>query len=780
MNTIYPTAARSFLFAPRPNILRFTVTAGEMPAAPSDLVCLAEAPAPIEEGLLHTASLDAELIGGMVRWLTASSALPAITLSIRKKPRIVYDTAGEAPVVRRVRTVDGERTFIDNLRAREDGFTYEGRIAMDLEPGEAIYGLGQGEDGVYDHRGETYYLYQHNMRIPMPVVLSPRGWALFVDCRCLMMLEDNVLTADAVSQLDVYLIAGTPESCVAAIREITGRAALLPKWAYGFIQSREAYKTQEELVSIAEEYRRRDIPIDCVVQDWNTWVDGHWGEKRLDPSRYPDMPAAAERLRDLHVHSLVSVWPNMASCSEDHKEFEERGMLLADLCTYNAMDPNARRLYWEQLDRGLYSKGFDGWWCDSSEPFSGPDWCGSERRSEEERFRLVGNEHKKFLGEELANAYPLYHAVGVYENQRAADPDHRIVNLTRSSWASGQRYGTILWSGDICARWDVMRRQIPEGLNMSMSGHPYWTFDIGGFFVVNTAWEKRGCGCNHDPEPKWFWKGGYNDTVEDPAYRELYVRWMQLGCFMPVFRSHGTDAPREIWHFGKPGERFYDAIASAIRLRYELMPYTYSLAGAAALEDKTILRPRFFDFPEDPEAGSCESYLYGPSLLVFPVLEPMYYECGGKEIRRPETRRCLLPAGTDWYDWYTGDRVAGGTEILADAPLEKIPFFVRAGSVIPTAEGLRYAADRPEEPITLRVFPGNDGVFHFYDDAGDGYGYENGAYQKIPLVWDDAASVLTIGEGVGTMAARPRVFKVMCRDEVRTVAYDGKAIRVEL
>ncbi len=777
----FTNETRSFLTIVRPNILRFALTAGEMPGAPSDIVCLCDTrPVWIESGELKTSLLDAELCGNTVHWKTPQAALPDITLKMQKKPRVVYDTAGEVPVVRRVKTVDGERTFIDNLRAREDGFTFEGIIYMDLRPGEALYGLGQGEDGIYDHRGEIYYLYQHNMRIPMPVILSPYGWALFIDCRCLMKLEDDELTVDAISQLDVYLIAGTPESCVAAVREITGSAALLPKWAFGFIQSREAYTTQSELVHVAEEYRRRGIPIDCVVQDWNTWVNGHWGEKRLDPARYPDMPAASKHLHELNVHTLVSVWPNMASCTEDLKEFEAKNMLLADLCTYNAMDPAARRLYWDQLNRGLYSKGFDGWWCDSSEPFSGPDWGGRERRSEEERFRLVGNEHKKFLGEEFANAYPLYHALGVYENQRAADSKHRVVNLTRSSWASGQRYGTILWSGDICARWDVMRRQIPEGLNMSMSGQPYWTFDIGGFFVVNTAWQKRGCGCNNDPEPKWFWNGGYNDSINDPAYRELYVRWTQLGCFMPIFRSHGTDAPREIWNFGAPGDRFYEAIASAIRLRYELIPYIYSLAGAAAIENKTILRPRFFDYPDDPEASSCETYLFGPSLLISPVLEPMYFDIGGVPLDRPETHRCLLPIGTDWYDWYTGDRITGGTEILTDAPLDKIPFFVRAGSVIPTAEALDYAADKPDEPLILRVFPGADGTFYYYDDDGDGYGYEKGEYQRIPLIWNDASSVLTIGDGEGQMASRPREFHVIGLGKTKTVCYAGKSIQVEL
>ena len=669
-------------------------------------------------------------------------------------PVYEYSTGGEEPVIRRVRTVDGDRNFVENLKPHEDHRAYRAKLQFQFQPGERIHGLGQGEAGIFDYRGHTQYLYQHNMRIPAPVILSDQGYGILADCGSLMVFKDedleSYLLLDTVKALDYYFVAGKDaEEIIKGFRRLTGKAAMLPKWAFGYVQSRERYRTQEEIVSIASEYRKRGIGLDCVVQDWKTWEGDGWGQKTTDHGRYPDIPGMSSKLHDMHVHSMVSVWPNMNYDTPDCQEMQEKGYLLLDLATYNAFLPEARELYWNQANKELFAdgKGFDSWWCDSTEPFSGPDWGGETRRPEEERFRLVGDEHKKFLGAERANLYAAYHARGIYENQRKTAPDKRVLNLTRSGYPGIQRYGTMLWSGDITATWETLRKQIVEGMNASMSGYPYWTLDIGGFFVLKENWKHRGCGCENDPSPKWFWQGDYEEGVKDPAYRELYVRWLEEGVFLPMFRSHGTDTPREIWNFGEPGDPFYEAIKENIRLRYRLIPYIYSLAGQVCLDDTTMLRSLFFDFPDDPRAGETEDeFLFGRNFLVCPVTSPMYYDRGGKALDRPKVRKCYLPKGADWYDFYTRERYEGGQEIYAEAGLSHIPVFVRAGSLIPMESGLSYAQEQSDQPFEIHIYPGEDQSFVYYEDEGDGYGYEKGIYNRILMTWKDKEKVFRISE----------------------------------
>ena len=669
---------------------------------------------------------------------------------------MIYTTGDERPVIQRVKTVDGERNFIQNLKEVKDHTALSGKLWFRFGKDEAIHGLGQGEDGIYNYRGHRQYLYQHNMRIPMPMFISSRGYGLFFDCTSLMIFNDteegSYLYLDAVDQLEYYFVYGpSVDEIIKGFRYLTGDAAMLPKWSYGYVQSKEQYYSAEELVEVARHYRDLNIPLDCVVQDWNSWETDKWGNKHLDPARYGDMEARAEELHKLNVHSMISVWPNMNSNTEDYAEFEKAGMLLNDLATYDAFDPEARKIYWRQAKEGLFDRGFDSFWCDSTEPFSGPDWGGETKRPEEERFELVGGEHKKYLPRELANAFALAHAKGIFENQREETKEKRVLNLTRSGYASGQKYSAMLWSGDTFASWETLRRQITEGLNMGLSGYPYWTLDIGGFFTVGKKWQNRGCGCNNDPTPKWFWQGKYDEGVKDNGYRELYVRWLQMGCFLPMFRSHGTDTPREIWNFGKEGEPFYDAIAETIRLRYRLMPYIYSLAGAVRLSGATMMRSLLFDFPEDRRAAEeHEEFLFGKALLICPVTEPMYYEAENKEITREKVRCCYLPKGADWYDFRTGAFYAGGQEIRAEADISSIPVFVRAGSVLPTKEGLSYAAEENEEPLQLTVYPGADGELAMYEDDGYTYDYEKGEYSVIPLRWEDKAGRLTVGKRNGS------------------------------
>ena len=533
-----------------------------------------------------------------------------------------------------------------------------------------------------------------------------------------------------------------------------------------------------------KKYRELQVPLDCIVQDWNSWEKDQWGQKSLDPTRYANMRERADEIHAMGAHTMVSVWPNMNTGTPNHTELFDAGYMLNDYATYDAFDEKAREIYWKQAKEGLFDQGFDSWWCDSTEPFSGPDWSGDIKREPWVRYQLVGTEHKKYLDAEKANAYALVHAQGIYENQRRTRENMRVLNLTRSGYASGQKYAAMLWSGDITASWDVMRRQIAEGLNMAMSGYPYWTLDIGGFFTVGKKWQNRGCSCNTDPTGRWFWKGRYDEGVHDKGFCELYTRWIQMGCFLPMFRSHGTDTPREIWNFGSKGTMFYDAIEKYIKLRYRLMPYIYSLAGDVVLRNGTIMRSLLFDFSDDKRAaGMATQFMFGRSLLVCPVLQPMYYEAESTPLDEEKTWKVYLPADTLWYDFYTGVCYDGGQEILADAPLDTMPLYVRAGSVIPMTSGLQYAMEKNDAPLELHVYPGADGTFTLYDDAGNDYAYEQGEYAQIPLHYDEAAGTLTIGERTGSyrgMEGQIR-YEVYVNNVKKTQGvYDGAKVEIAL
>lgn len=707
---------------------------------------------------------------------------------LTENPLMVYSTGDEKAVIRRVQTVDGERNFVENLKPTLDHMAYKAKLYFQWEDGEQIHGLGQGEEGIYDYRGNVQYLYQHNMRIPIPFLVSNRKYGILADCGSLMTFNDDCrgsyLYMDTVEQMDYYFIAGdTMDEIIAGFRKLTGKAVMLPKWAYGYVQSKEAYHDQEEVVATADEYRKRGIALDCIVQDWNTWKDGFWGNKLVDKERYPNLKAMNKSLHDMHVHSMVSVWPNMNAGTENYEEMEAAGYLLHDYATYDAFDEKARELYWKQADEELFSGGFDSWWCDSTEPFSGPDWNGEHLREPWERFKLVGDEHKKFLRADRANLYAVAHAQGIYENQRKTAPDKRVLNLTRSGYAGAQKYGTMLWSGDTCATWTNFKKQITEGLNMCMSGMPYWTLDIGAFFTVGEKWQNRGCGCNTDPQAKWFWQGAYDEGVADLGYRELYVRWFQYGTFLPMFRSHGTDTPREIWNFGEPGEIFYDALEKSIRLRYRLMPYIYSMAGKVCLEDYTMLRSLLFDFPEDAVAAGMDSeFMFGDSLLVCPVTEPMYYEQNSRELQTEKRWKCYLPAGENWIDFYSGEVWEGGQWIDMPVSMEQIPVFVKAGSIIPMEQGLQYASEEVDTPLELRVYPGKDGEFILYEDGGDDYGYEDGIYNRISISWNDKDRKLRVGAAKHDFPQSicHRTCRVIAGEAECTFVYDGAELEMQL
>ncbi|MBO4903693.1 MAG: DUF5110 domain-containing protein [Lachnospiraceae bacterium] len=669
---------------------------------------------------------------------------------VRLTPKTLYrfETDGE-PVVRKKMTANGEVSYIENMHSIPAGKSYNAQIDFEIGNDEMLLGLGQYEDGILDYRNRTEYLYQSNMRIAVPFLVTTGHYAILIDSESNMIFRSSnnrisfeIDTCDTVSYY-VFLAEKT-EDLIRKLYKVTGMPSMLPRWVFGYIQSKERYENGDELTETAARFRDLKIPIDCLVQDWYTWEEGLWGEKKFDKKRYPDLPATINTLHDKGIRLMVSIWPNMSPSSENYRQFEKEGLLLPNSNVYDAFDEKARNIYWEQCRAEIMSSGTDALWCDNSEPFSDSDWSGHTKKPEKERYITVTDTSKQSMDPQKLNSYALYHAKGIYENWRRSYPEKRVVNLTRSGYTGSWQYGTILWSGDITARFETLKKQITEGIKASLSGMAYWTYDIGGFFVVNDKYENRGCN-DKDHKPLWFWHGDYNDGVDDPAYRELYVRWLQMGTFLPVFRSHGTDTPREPWQFGEPGDMFYDTIVKFIRLRYKLIPYIYSLAASVHRNGSVMMRSLLIDFPCDETVRTIyDEYMFGPSFLVAPVTDPMYYAPGSQELSDTQkSRRVYLPKGCGWYDFYTNEFHDGGVWIDADAPLSKMPLFVKAGSVIPMSDNDQYNTDNSKTDRII-VYEGCDCSFELYTDAGDGYGFEKEQFCLTSLSYTEADHTLRI------------------------------------
>ena len=769
----------------RSNIVRVSHTPQASPPPPSPLRADAFCADP------HAASFCRALSDGRIVFERAGETfLCQVEADLREKPLFRYVVDGE-PVLRRKQTANGEVEFIENAREIPDGTAYAGRLSFRADADASLYGLGQHENGVFDYNNQTEYLYQNNMIIALPFLLSSENYGILLDTETAAVFQARdgafAFSLDTVDALSYYVIIGDGfDEIIAALRGLTGKAVMPPRWAFGYIQSKERYQNAAELVETVSRFRREGIPLDGIVQDWCTWEEGHWGEKRPDALRYPDLPALLDALHERHARLMVSVWPNMARESADYGEFASKGLLLAGSLVYNAFDESARALYWEQCRRHWFDAGTDAWWCDNTEPFSDADWNGAQKRTEALRYGVVTDESKKFIDWRRVNTYGLAHARGIYENWRKSGSPKRVVNLTRSTYLSGQRYGVIAWSGDVCATWETLRRQITEGIKFSMSGMPYWTLDIGGFFTVKDKWENRGCNKAGDATPLWFWNGDYNDGTADLGYRELYVRWFQLGAFLPIFRAHGTDTPREPWRFGKPGTPFYDALMVCLRLRYRLLPYLYACAAAVTFEDQTMMRALMFDFAHDARCRRIsDCFMLGKALYVCPVTRPMYYGPNSAALPDgPKTREVYLPNGALWYDFWTGKAYPGGRQIPCDAPLQIIPLFVRAGSILPLSDPLTYADERSGEVAELVVYGGADGRFVLYNDEGDTYAYERGGYCAIETTYRHADRTLTLGKASGKYPFQ-RTFVIRLQNEDGTgrstqIAYGGEALTIRL
>ncbi len=565
-------------------------------------------------------------------------------------------------------------------------------------------------------------------------------------------LPQNVVwTSEAASCIDYYFIYGPSlDTVMSGYRELTGQAPMPPKWALGFWQSKERYRSQQEWLDIAQKYRARHEPIDAIVQDFLYWEPFPWGSNLFNKTLYPHPAAAIAQLhKTYHLHFMISVWGKFypGSSSNPDRNYDvmkQHGFLYPPqpdgASYYDAFNPAARALYWRFLRDQLFSKGVDAWWLDADEP-----------EGDMYAFRKV--ETAAGLGATVLNAWPLMHTTGVYQGQRATDPNKRVFILSRSAFAGQQRNGAATWSGDITGDWDTFRRQIPAGLDFCLSGIPYWTTDIGGFFE------------------------NYPGGSKNPDYRELFTRWFQWGAFCPIFRVHGMDTPKELWRFGS---KFEPILVKYDKLRYRLMPYIYSLTWQVTSKSGTIMRALVMDFPSDIRAReSRNEFLFGPSFLVCPVTH-----------KGAVSRPVYLPRGSSWVDFWSGATYEGGKTITAPAPIETMPLYVRAGSIVPMGPFVQYASEKPADPIELRVYRGADGKFTLYEDEGDNYDYTRGVYATISITWNDSTGVLTIGKREGSFPGmlQKRTFRVVwvrpgkgtglkiAHSVDRVVNYNGSAI----
>jgi alpha-D-xyloside xylohydrolase len=574
--------------------------------------------------------------------------------------------------------------------------------------------------------------------------------------------------------VDYWFIYGPAlDAVIAGYRGLTGEAPMMPRWAFGLWQCRERYRTAAESVAALDGYRARGIPVDMMVQDWQYWRPGEWGSHIFDPARFPDPARWVADLHDRHARLMISVWPKFYPGTANFKALDAAGALyqpnlvegkqdwLKNVFTnYDAFSPSARALYWSQIRDALYTKKIDAWWMDVSEleavegPFPTPT-------AQVEAYQKHMNPTALGTGARVLNAYPLVHSQGIYEGQRAAAPDKRVLILTRSGFAGMQRYAAAAWSGDISSTWTAMRKQIVAGLGFALSGMPYWTFDTGGFSV-----------------PDRFAHAPRGSAAVD-EWRELQTRWFELAAFVPILRVHGQAPQREMWEFGGDGSPAYAAMLKFDRLRYRLLPYVYSLAAAVTRTGGTIMRPLAMDFPSAGAVG--DEFMFGPAFLVSPVTT--YHA---------RDRAVVLPAAAGgWYDFWTGAAVTAGTRSSA-APFDAIPVHVRAGSLIPFGPELQYTDEKPPDPVTLYVYTGSDSAFTLYEDDGTSNGYEKGAFATIPLRWHDATRTLTIGKRSGGFAGMlgRRTFQLLLVTRSRavpfsfapkpdkTVTYSGEAISV--
>jgi len=625
-------------------------------------------------------------------------------------------------------TIDGQsllresaklpRTYIEGALNGTKVLTVEDRFMPDMK--EGIYGLGQHQSGLFNYRGATVELGQNNTDIAIPLLVSTKGYGLLWNTASLTYFDNRYppvysLRALDANAIDYYFIYGPEmDGILHHYREMTGHVSLFPRWAYGFFQSKDAYESQDEVLGTARRYRSEKIPLGCIVQDGGWWKT--WGDL---PFRftYPDVNAMLRELHAEHVHTMISVWGLYDDGSTNLEVLKAKGWLVPGTNEYDATNPLARDFFWKSLPGPLLAQGWDSFWLDADEPDAGPH---------EGDVMLLDKNIAIGKGTMYTNVFPLMHTGGIADHWKQTTIDKRVLLLTRSAFMGEQRNGVVLWSGDVYPTSWAFRHQIAAGLNFALSGFPYWTTDVAGYWALD-----------NDP------------SMTNPAYQDLYARWFEFGAFCPIFRTHGHRPHNEVWTFDKvtPTLIVYD------RLRYRLMPYIYSLAWKVAHDDYTMQRPLVMDWRTDNKVWDIgDEYMFGPAFLVSPVWQ-----------EGATSREVYLPDAAAWYDFWTGGRVRGGQDLAVDAPVQKLPLFIRAGSIVPLGPENEYAGQLPNAPIEVRIYRGADGSFDLYEDQGDGDQYEHGGYALIPMHWNDATDTLTFGDRVGAFTGmeKERTFRVV-------------------
>ena len=623
-------------------------------------------------------------------------------------------------------------------------------------------------------------------KVPVKIEWEPNGSVAY--CGLRVYAPSDPATKKQMSwwgemqdMIDYYFIYGdNMDDVISGYRTLTGKSPIMPKWAMGYWQSREKYNTQDEVLSTVAEFRRRNIPLDNIVIDWLHWPENAWGSHEFDPKRFPQPGQMVDSIHDMNAHVMVSVWPKFYATTEHFKEFDRNGWMYQGAIRdsikdwvgpgylgsfYDAYDPDARKLFWSQMNDHYMPLGIDAWWMDASEP-NIRDCTDIQYRKDLITPTALGPSTKYF------NAYALMNAEAIYDGQRGVDHDKRVFLLTRSGFAGLQRYSTATWSGDIATRWEDMEAQIAAGLNFAVSGIPYWTMDIGGFCVEDRYVDAQ----KH-----------FNETQEEnedlKEWRELNTRWYQFGAFAPLFRAHGQWPYREVYNIAPENHPAYKSIVDYTKLRYRMMPYIYSLAGKTYFDDYTIMRPMVMDFTGDVNTRNLkDQYMFGTAFLVAPV-----YKYGARN------RNVYFPENETWYDFYTGEAVKGGQTKNVEAPYERIPLFVRGGSIVPMGGEIQYASQPTDEPVTILVYAGKDGSFNLYEDEGTNYNYEKGNYSDIPMTYNDKTRTLAIGERKGSFKGMKenRDFNIVLVDPAhpvkdaytvkgKAVRYNGKSVSVKL
>jgi alpha-D-xyloside xylohydrolase len=607
---------------------------------------------------------------------------------------------------------------------------------------------------------------QYGKKYPLKIEWIPDGGESYVSVNWMRPASTYnkthlQLSSEAANNIDYYFVYGANmDEVISGYRYLTGKAPIVPEWALGFWQSRERYRSQEEILSTVKTFREKDIPLDNIVMDWQYWKPDEWGSQEFDPSRFPDPKGMIDTLHNMyHAHFMISVWPKFYSGIQNYDLMNSKGFLLTKNIQenrkdwlgyvstfYDAFNPAAGKFFWQLVKENLYTKGVDAWWMDAPEPDIHSN-LPIEKRKELMFPNALGSATKYF------NAYPLANAKTIYEGQRAADPNKRVFILTRSAYAGLQHYGAAVWSGDIGSRWLDMKNQVSAGVNFSLSGLPYWTMDIGGF-AVESRYANLPAG-----------RQGTNGEVAS-EWKELMTRWYQFGAFCPLFRSHGQYPYREIFNTAQPEDTAYQGILFYDKLRYRLLPYIYSTAAKTYHDDYTIMRGLIMDFPGDKNApGINDEYLFGPSLLINPVYN--YHQ---------RTRNVYLPKGQGWYDLYSGRFFNGGQTVKANAPYDRIPVYVKEGSIIPMGPELEYTSQRPADTITLFIYTGKNASFNLYEDEGTNYNYEKGMFATIQMDYNEQQGSLTIHDRKGEFAGmlQKRVFNItwIKRDKMKNLDPD--------